>query len=241
MEPLVASLAVAFSTGGVLLALMMVAVFLARRPLQVLVTVWWRGTRKDVVPMASTFVGIFGAIFFAALAGAALIADPYVFVPLIAALPLAAYQAYADVFLKGRQLLGEIFGALVMAAAGASILLAGGALAAFAAAAAFMFSARFISSILYVRSRLALEKGKGAPVIMPIAAHGASLAGVAALAFAGLLPWLVTVAFVILMARGSIGLSRYRRPAKAMKIGVLEVAYGTLVAASFVAGYFLFL
>ena len=96
-----------------------------------------------------------------------------------------------------------------------------------------------IPSILYVRNRLRLEKGKDfffAPVII---SHFIALGAIGMFAGNGLASKLTFVMFVVLLIRAFWGLSPYRKKVKAMKIGVWEVIYGTLTALSVVLGYYL--
>ncbi len=102
-----------------------------------------------------------------------------------------------------------------------------------------IFVARLIPSILYVRNRLLLEKGKPFSRFVPVLSHVAAFATVAALAFYGLSPLLTVLMFAVLQCRAVVGLSPYRRKVKAMRIGVWEVVYGTLTMLSVVLGYHL--
>jgi hypothetical protein len=123
-----------------------------------------------------------------------------------------------------------------MPASAASIVLADGGSWPFAAAIWFFFVARFVPSILYIRNRLNLEKGKQSSMLAPAALHAAALIAVSLLVLAGHLPVLVIPAFTLLLARSIFGLSRYRKRVKAMKIGFSEIAYGLVVVAALIAG-----
>jgi hypothetical protein len=134
------------------------------------------------------------------------------FLPFLFILPFAAYQIYCDASRQSRQLLPELTGAIAISSSAAVIALAdnwtfGAAIALWA-----IFAARLIPSIIYVRNRLRLEKGKEFSQALPVFAHIVAL---------------------------SFGLSPYRKKVKAMKIGVWEVIYGALTAFSVVIGYYL--
>jgi hypothetical protein len=101
-----------------------------------------------------------------------------------------------------------------------------------------IFISRSLTSILYVRQRLLLEKGKKFSGRVPIAAHILSLALIAALAYSGLAPVLTLFPITLLLLRAVEGLSAGRIRMKATKIGVLEVIYGTVTVLSVVIGYY---
>lgn len=238
LEPLVAALAIAFSPSGMWIGLMVISGFLARRPLQVFIS--QRSARDGEIKAAalkfttafslSAAIGLVGTIFTSGLV---------VLIPLVLAMPLAAFQLYTESTKRGRQLVAEISGAVIMPTSAAAIILADGGTWTFTTAVWLFFVARFVPSILYVRNRLNLEKGKGGSMLLPAISHTAALVTVSVLAFAGNLPRLVIPAFVLLLARSISGLSPYRKRVKAMKIGVWEVIYGLIIVASLVAGHYL--
>jgi len=101
-----------------------------------------------------------------------------------------------------------------------------------------IFASRSIASILYVRERLRLEKGKRHSRVVPTLAHVAALILTAALAYSGLSPFLAILAMSVLAYRAIAGLSPGRTRMKAMQIGVWEIIYGTAVVLSVVIGHF---
>lgn len=236
LEPLVAALVIAFSSGGFWISIMVIGAFLARRPLQVFIT-QLKAPAGAMRMAALSFVVLFSLVAAIGLVGTLLTSSLAVLIPLATALPVAVFQLYIESTTRGRQLVAELAGALVMPASAASIILADGGGWPFAAAVWFFFFARFVPSILYIRNRLNLEKGKASSMILPAAMHAVALIAIALVAFAGFLPMLVIPAFAVLVARSIYGLSRYRRRVKAMKIGVAEVVYGLVVVAALVAGH----
>jgi hypothetical protein len=236
LEPLVAGIALAPSPAAPFIALFVVGAFLTRRPLQIFITQKRRHGSNDVIHTALIFVAAFGAFAFAGLIGSFFLTEPKYLLPLIVAAPLGIYQLYRDVALPGRDLSAEIAGALIMPTSAAALVLGGGSSPQFAFSVWFLFAARLASSILYVRSRLNLEKGKPFSRIVPVAMHIISLFGVALLVNAGSLPGLVLPVVLILLARSIFGLSRFRTKMKAMKIGVWEIIYGSLLVVALVVG-----
>lgn len=236
LEPIVAALAIAFSSGGVWISIMVIGAFLARRPLQVFIS--QRNAPAGEMRMAAIkFVALFSLVAAIGLVGALLTSGLTVLIPLATALPVAVFQLYIESTTRGRQLVAELSGAMIMPTSAASIILADGGSWPFAAAVWFFFVARFVPSILYIRNRLNLEKGKASSTIVPAVTHVVALVAVTILAMLGHLPMLVIPAFALLLARSVFGLSRYRKRVKAMKIGISEVVYGLVVVVSLVVGY----
>lgn len=237
-EPIVAGLAIAFSMAGIWIAVMTIGAFLVRQPLKVLV-IDRLGMRVNERAMTALyFVLGFGAIFTLGLAGTVMTAGWAPLVPFAFVLPLAAIQMYFDFSRQGRHVLPELGGAVTISASAAAIALAGGMTWPAALGLWAIFVARLIPSILYVRERLLLEKGKAFTRWIPIAAHVAAAAAVIALAWFGLSPWLVVAAMLILLVRAVEGLSANRYKMKAMKIGIFEVVFGTLTVLALIIGHY---
>lgn len=239
-EPLAAGLLVAFSPSALWIALMVTGAFLARQPLKVLLNDWIAKRDLPQTAVALKFVLIYGAISLFGLIGAvAFINRLESFAPFLCVLPLAAFQIYCDTSRKSRELLPEITGAVAVSSSVAVVALAGGWTYGAAFALWAIFIARLIPSILYVRNRLRIEKGKPFSQTVPFFAHVCALLLVGALAFYGFGSLITAAMFAVLLVRSTVGLSKFRRRIKAMKIGVYEVVYGTLTALSVVVGYYL--
>lgn len=236
-EPIVAGLAIAFSLGSVWIAVAVVGAFMARRPLQVLINVWRRGDPNGIAPVAANFLAAFSILTVGGVVGAYVSAGPQSLVPLVAVLPLALFQLWYEISRPGRQLFAEMSGGIVMGATAAAMVIAAGMSWPIAAGLWFIFAARFLPSILYVRNRLALEKGKPMSHAIPITAHIVALTGAAALAGAGIIPVLPVAVFFLLFLRAAVGLSPLRRRVKAKRIGVWEVIYGALLVAVVIFSY----
>ena len=239
LEPLVASLAVAFSIGGIWIALMVVGGFLSRQPLRyLLLGIAGNGFRTQTIAALCLTI-VFSAFFALGLAGAVATANPWSLFPFLVVAPLVSYQIFCDLSLKSRNLLPEVTGAVAISSSAAAIAFAGGMPWANAMAVWAIFIGRLIPSVLYVRTRLRLDKGKLARPFNAIFAHFIALSFVFALAWSGLVSYLIVAAFVILFARAAFGLSGFRKRVKAMKIGIAEILYGVLTVAAFIAGHFL--
>lgn len=236
-EPLVAATAVAASIGSVWIILMVTGAFLARQPLKVLLNDWLSKRRLPQTEVAFKFTLFYGAIAAVGLAGSLYLIESRAFLPFAAMIPFAAYQIYCDAQRKSRDLLPELTGALAISSSAAVVALAAGWSMANALALWTIFAARLIPSILYVRARLRLEKGKEFSMSAVVVSNVAAFVAVAALAYNALIPALPVGIFAVLTFRAVIGISPYRRKIKAMRIGVWEVIYGVLTVLAIILGY----
>lgn len=237
-EPIAAGLAIAFSAGGPWIACLTIGAFLTRQPLKVLIADRFGMRNRARAGMAFRFLLCYGAIFFVGLAGTLLSVGFQPLLPFIWVLPLALFQIYIDESGQSRKLIPELTGAVVMSASIAAIGLAANMPWADCVALWAIFASRSIPSILYVRERLRLEKGKGHSRVIPTLAHIAALILTAALAYSGLSPFLTILAMSVLAYRAIAGLSPDRNKMKAMQIGVWEIIYGTVVVLSVVIGHY---
>lgn len=237
LEPLVAGLAIGASMPAAWIAVAYVGAFLMRQPLKIYVADRLAGRNLPQTAAALRFVAYFGLIYVAGVVGSLAFADLKSFVPILIVAPLGIYQIYADGSRQSRNLIPELTGAVTISSSVAVMTLASGVAAETAYALWALFAARLIPSIVYVRNRLRLEKGKESSFYSPIVAHIVAVTFVAALAWNGNVPKLSVLVFVLLLLRAALGLSPFRRKVKAMRIGVWEVVYGSLTAISVILGY----
>jgi hypothetical protein len=135
-------------------------------------------------------------------------------------------------------MLAEIAGAAAISSSVAVIALASGFGLPAAMALWAIFVCRFIPSILYVRNRLLLEKGKPFERVSPNVAHLLSFFVVLGLALIGFASFLTVGVFGLLLVRSVTGLYGGAKGTKAMVIGVWEVIFGFLTVVSIIAGYY---
>jgi len=237
-EPTVAALAIAFSVGGLWVALMTLGAFLCRQPLKILIADRIGMKDRERAQAALAFLLLYTSIFAIGLVGTVSVSGWLPLLPYTLLLPLIAFQIFSDASRKGRQLLPEVCGAITISASAAAIALAGGQSWAIAATLWVIFISRSVPSILYVRNRLLLEKGKDNSRVIPIVAHIAALIVVCALSYYGLSPALTILAMLMLLWRAVAGLAPGRRKLRAMQIGVREIGYGALTVLSVVVGYY---
>jgi hypothetical protein len=234
-EPVLLGLLVAFSWGGLCLAIGVVAAFLIRRPARVL-RAEWRHTASRRRGLALRFVAGYAATALAGLAAALWLAGYALLVPLLAAVPfLVAFLVY-DVTRQDRSWQPEVAGPTAFAAVAASIALAGGWPRAAALALSGVVVARAVPAVLYIRARLRLDRDEPHSVPLVIGAHLLGALLIAALIRAQLLPALVLAAFLALLARAGLGLSPLRTPVRARTLGFIELGFGALTILSVAVG-----
>ena len=236
-EPLVAGLAVAFSLAGLWIALAVIAAFMMRQPLKVLLLSWRAGRKMPQTAAAGKFFLIYSAFFVAGCAGTLVTAPVSALLPMLIAAPLAAVPIYFDAIGKSRKLAPEIAGALAITGSAAVLSLAGGWTVAASLGLWTVLVCRWIPSILYVRDRLLREKGKPFSPTVPVLASLTAVMFTVVLGIYGVGPWLAVLMMALLSARAAYGLSRYAKHRKAMMIGVFEVIYGTVTVLAIVQGY----
>lgn len=238
-EPLVASVAVAHSRTAIWILLLVLGAFMMRQPLKILLTNLFAGRDLPQNGVALRFALMYGSVFLLGFGGSVIMVDPMSLLPFALAAPFAVFQVKSDASGKGRNLMPELAGSLAISSSAAVISLDAGwaPLAAFSLWA--VLALRSVTSVFYVRNRLRLEKGKPYTYYGVILIHIAAAGLIAVLAGLGLASNLTLAVFVLLLLRAAVGISRYHRPIKAMKIGIWEVVYGLLTVTSIIVGYYL--
>lgn len=236
-EPIVAASAIAFSTSTLWISLAVIAAFLIRQPLKVMLMGMVAGRSTPQAAAASRYLYIYASIFAVAAAGTLAFAPSVSYMPLILAGPLAAIPVYYDAIGKSRNLAPELAGSVAITSSAAMIALAGGWTVAASLALWAILLVRWVPSIMYVRNRLLLEKGKSFQYAVPAVLAGFAFLLTGILASYELSPRILVVMMGVLFARTLIGLSKYRRRLKAKQIGVLEVIFGTVTVIAIIVGY----
>lgn len=237
-EPIVVALAIGPSLSGLAIAIMTIGAFLSRQPLKVLIIDRLGQKNNARAQAAITFLLMFSALSAVGFALTLYLTGIRPLMPFILVLPFAAVQIYFDGSRKSRGLLPELLGGVSISASSAAILLAGGATLFAAAAIWILMISRLIPSIIYIRNRLRLEKGKDHSLRQPIGVHSIAFIATVILAYYGGVPWLAVAAMALLLFRAVTGLSPTRKKLKAMQIGVLEVIYGAVMVLAVVVGHY---
>jgi YwiC-like protein len=236
-EPLLVGLALSPTPAGLGFTLAALGAFLARHPLKLVLADRQRGARYPRTAIAERIAAVYGVV---ALTGAlvACASAPWsVWWPVLAAAPLGAAQLWFDSRHQGRRLVPELLGGTALGSTAAAISLSGGWPAPVAGTVWALMAFKAVTSVLYVRARLRLDRGQPAGVEAAMAAQTVALLGSVALATLGTAPLLAVLAFAVLLVRAARGLSPGRRALRTRDLGFRELAYGLLTAALVAAGY----
>ena len=237
VEPAVLGLVLAPSAAGLCLALAALAAFLARHPLRLALVDRRKSVRYPRTALAErVFAACAGATLALAAAALALAASPF-WLPLAVAAPIGLVALAFDARGRSREALPEAAGAVALAASATAIALAGSAPAPPAWSAWVLLALRAVTSILYVRARIRLDRGLAAGPRAVLAGHAVAVVAATALAAAGWAPWLAAVVFLVLLVRSGGGLSSWRRPLRPQALGLQEVGYGLLTVVLLAIGY----
>jgi len=237
-EPILLGLLLAPTWGGLALGIAAFAAFLLRHPLKLYIKDIRAGRRVPRTLAARRFVLIYsGVMIAAAMLMVLLMSSLIVLVPIGLSIPLIGMQFWRDIHNKGRSLTAELAGAIATGAFASSIVLIDEWTFALAMGLWLALAAKGVTAVLYVRSRLRLERDKPASRLLTISVH---VSGVLLLLVAtayALLPWTAPLAMVILAIRAGIGLSSLRKARPAKVIGIQEMIYGSGFVLLVVLGY----
>jgi hypothetical protein len=236
-EPLVLGLALAPSVAGACLALASLAAFLARHPLRIALSDRRRGPRRGRTVAAERIALAYAALALASGAAALAMVGTRPLVPLLAAVPLAFTQIAFDARLEGRKLTPQLCGGVALAALAPAVMLAGGWAMAPSLAVGVLVALKAISSVLFVRTRLRLDRGQRPPLGPALAVPAALVAATAVMSFAGWAPWIAVVAAGGLCVRTTHGLSTRRRIVRPQAVGFQELAVGIAFTVSLAVGF----
>lgn len=238
-EPVIAAAAVYPSVPAIFITLSLVGALLLRQPLKVLLLSGGTTQTSPKKAIATRFAIFYLILLAIGVAGMFRLSATTDLEPLLVLIPLGIFQLFNDSRGSSRGLIPELAGAAGIPAVAASIVLAGGGGPGNAAAFWILFASRSVSSFVYVRQRLRLEKGKAFVTTAPLALHIASIVICGALAMFSLIPVLPVLVLVFLLVRCGFGLSERRRRMKAMEIGTREVFYGAALTLAFIFGAYL--
>jgi len=227
LEPILLGLLVAPSWGGAALAVGAFGAFLVRWPLKV-VQLSRRQKRRDRQGLALRFVVLYALAAALGFGASIVLAGWRPLLPLVLALPFGAIFFAYDAQNQSRSWQAELAGPIAFSAVASSIALAGGWFLAPALALWAVLVARAVASILYVRARIRLDRGRPHQPALAIAAHLGALLAIIALVMLDLIHVLVVGVFVLLLARALWGLSHYRRSVPIKVIGYTELGWGLL-------------
>lgn len=229
LEPVLLGLALAASLAGFLLALAALAALLLQHPLSLVLSDRRRRVHYSRTSLAQMFLLLYGSLALTCLLLALwLSSNMLLLLPLLLAAPLGLLQLWYDSRNQGRALTAELSGATAMGATASCMLIAAGWSLLPALLIWLLLAARTVPTIIYIRNRLRLERGSSQDSHISLIAHVSAVILVVALALVNLIPYLATLPFMLLQARASLGLSRFRKPRPAKVIGFQELFWGVI-------------
>ena len=234
LEPILLGLLVAPSAAGWGLALAAFSVFLLRWPLKVL-TQSRQSKRRNLALVFCSFYALLAII--GLLLGVQTGTRPLL--PFVLAFPFGVIFFLFDKQNKSRHWQAELAGPVAFSATATAIALASNWAMLSALVLWVVMVARAVPSVLYVRARLRLDRGKPHLPTLVMTAHIVVLFVIAWLAWWTWLPPLTIGIMGLLLARAVLGLSRYRRPVPIKVIGLAELCWGLLTVLVVAFGGFL--
>ena len=237
LEPVLLGLLVAPSVAAGLLALSTIAAFLLRQPLKITLVDRRRGLRTERTRRARTVIAVLAAIAGLSFLGALWLAGPAFLAPLALAIPFGAVYLTYDLTKPGRTLQAELTGPVALAFVASSMAVMDGWALANALALWAALTLRAVPSVLYVRARIRLDRGREPNTVWPIVAHVLALVAVAALIWTDLLPAVAVIPYVALLARAVWFLSPRRPMVRIKTIGFMELGLGLFLVVMLAIGY----
>ncbi|UCH83062.1 MAG: YwiC-like family protein [Candidatus Latescibacterota bacterium] len=236
-EPILLAFIIVPSLAGLCVAVSAVAMFLLRHPLKIYLR--GSGSLVDSPRRRVAFVvcGVYGVVALAGITGCIGLAGPRPLAPFVILSPFAGVYLFYDTKKQSRKLIAELAGPFGLAGVATGIALAGGWSWGPAVALWVVVMARTIPSIFYVRARLRLESGRPLDRGFVFVIHLLCALVVIVLIRWGMAPAMTLAAFGLLWVRALHGLSRFRRPSKAVRIGFQEIAYGLAYVVWVAIGY----
>lgn len=237
LEPILLGLLVAPSLPGMFLGIAAFCAFLARQPLKIALIDRRRGKRYARTTLAQRFALLYAGIAITGVLIAGVMKGPDVLLPLLVALPFVLVQLTYDARGESRALLPEIAGPLALGMVAVSIAVAGEWELVNALALWLIVATRTVPSILYVRARIRLERGRDNSLVPALAAHVIGLSILGVFVLGGLVPALALLTMIILLLRAAYNLSSYRPQVAVRMIGFQELGFGIVMVILAVAGY----
>ena len=235
-EPLILASVLAPSWAAAGIAVAALGAFLLHHPLKLLLSDLRRGCWYPRTSAALPFAVAYACTAVVGTIAAFSSARGAFWWPLLLASPLALVQLAYEVRNRSRAPAPQVAGAAALAAVASAVLLAGAWTPFNACVVGGLCAARGVSSVLYVRTRLRLDRGLGAGRSLPLAVHVAMLASTIGLWHADHAGLATVAAFALLLLRAVWGLSAWRGVAPPKVVGFQELGLGLTTMALVCAG-----
>jgi YwiC-like protein len=237
LEPVFLGLLIMPSVGGMYLALAAVGLFLARHPLKLTFTDFYRDRKSRRTALAIRFAILYLSLTAVAFILACAYAKPYFWWPFLVAGPVAVVQASFDFVGRSRAMLAELAGPVAIAAVAAAIVLAGGSSNRLAICLWTIQVCRGLPAIFYLRTRLRLIRKKPTSIGWMLLTQVVATTLVAILTLKHWVPVLSLMAFLVLLARAWWGVKGEQEQIAAKTLGIRELIFGAMTVLATAAGY----
>lgn len=239
LEPILLGLLLVPTPAALLVSLSMSAAFLLRQPVKILLVDLRRERTFARTRLAGRFALLYTVIAAVGIGLTLYLAGSDWLLPPLLALPLGLVFLYYDLSQPGRTWQAELTAPVALASGAASMALIDGWYLGPSLALWAVLAARSVPSILYVRARLRLDRGKEPDRVVPVLAHVIAILVVAELAQLNLLPWLALVPFAVLLILAAHGLSKRRWMVSVKSIGFTELGLGIFTVLVVSIGYWI--
>lgn len=224
LEPALLGVLVAVSASAWELAVAAISIFLARRPVKLVLTDLVRHRWLPRTTIAATFGFVFVSVALAGLVGAMVTGDQRLLVAYVVAIPAAVLALQADSMSKGRSLRAELSGAIAMGSTATAIALADGWGYATAFGLWLVLTARGVTTISLVRAQIRRVHERHAGESRVYAVCAGALVVMAGSAAVDFVPWLSVLAIAAIGLLAYVSL--HRPPVQARVVGWTQIATG---------------
>ena len=239
LEPILLGWLVAPTLAAFLLGFATLSTFLIRRPLKLVLTDRRRGLASRQSQLARRVILVLAVAAGAALVASIWLAGPSFLMSLLLAIPFGTVYLYYDLTKPPRTLQAELSGPLTMGFVATAMAVMDGWTIWLALTLWAALALRSAPSVLYVRARIRLDRGRATRVALPIVAHSIALLLAGVFVWVGLLPALPLLIYVLLLARAAWFLSPARPMISVKTIGFMEMGLGVSLVLSIAIGYWL--
>ncbi len=237
LEPVLLGLIVAWSTAGVAVGIATFTAFLLRTPAKLVAVDLRRDRWLDRSRLALWIAIVETVVLAAAVVVAIALAGWSWLVPVLVAGPLVAVELSFEIRSRGRRLVPELCGAIGVAAAAASIVLAGDRSARLAVGVWLVLAARAVGAIPFVRVQIFRLRRGHAPVWHSDLAQVVAVAVATVAVIVNRRLFLGLAGVVVLAFAQSLWVRRAPIPAK--RLGVRQMVLGLALVALTATGVLL--
>lgn len=237
-EPIILGMLLVPSWGGLAFCIAIFAAFLLRQPLKIYLKDVKHHRQVPRTAVARQFSFIFSSILIVASLSLWLTSpDLKMLVPVFFALPLIVIQFIADLRNNSRSLYAELASSFATGAVASALVLIGGWLYLPAFGLWLALGGKAVTSVLYVRARLRLERNQSTYRLFAVTSHAVVLALLTIATLFEVVPWTVPVTMLVLFVRATVGLSSVRKIRQPKEIGIQEIGYGLGYVVMIAIGY----